>query len=115
MIDYNATKTLEINGNSYVIGKVSKKVFAMFMCNYAECDTAEKYIATAYNYVAFFLKSATVGGVKMPEPISESDGRTTVKHADYEWIADNIDGTDMMELVKECVEYNTVSEDDKKK
>ena len=116
MIDYTETKTIEIEGNSYTIGKVSKKVFAMFSAALAECgDSLERQIAAGYNYLPFFLRSATVDGQKMPEPISETDGRTTVKHADYEWVADNIEGTAIIQLFRDAFEFNTVDPELKKK
>jgi len=116
MLDKTETKTIALGSNSYTIGKVSKKVFTMLMC--AMIDAGERTDARAavlYNYLPFFIVSATVDGAVMPAPITETDGRTSVTHADYEWVAENIGIEDLFKLQDECLEYNQVSEELKKK
>ena len=115
MIDLTATKTVKIGGNEYVIGKVQRKVMLMYLAALTDCESNEEFASCIYGYIPFFLVGATVDGDKMPAPEMEADNRTTVRVADFQWIADNLPGLDAKNLINKCVDYNSVAEKDKKK
>jgi len=115
MLDLKATKKVTIGENQYEIGKVQRKVMLMYLAALTDCTSNEEFAACLYGYLPFFLVSAVIEGDKMPAPTMESDNRTQVRVADFQWIADNVPGLQAKELINTCADYNGVSEEDKKK
>lgn len=97
------------------VGKTQKRIMAMIASEYIDVINDGKVsrknqCRIAYQFVPFFLKQYK--GMPKPQRI-DLDG-ISVESADSEWIADNINLKEIIDIFSDGCDKNKVSEEEKK-
>jgi len=113
MLDLKATKKVTIGKNVYEIGKVPMRMFGIAQASINACGVDA--MNAVYNYLPYFIESATVDGDKMKKiEISELWPDVKCRIADEAWINKYIPPEDAFNLMKECILYNQLTGEQEK-
>lgn len=120
MTDTKKTKVKATKATKYTVGKTQKRIVTYAICALndirglgaaagSQANTLELAKAS-YTYGPFFLKAYP----GMPKPsLIDYDG-IPVPCADIEWVANNIDAEEMLQIFVDGISLNTVDNAEKK-
>ena len=119
MLDLKATKKVTIGENVYEIGKVPMRVYGLTQTGLVNASTSldveTAVVNTAYDFIPYYLVTATVGKDKMPAPVTVPEwGGVMVRKCDDQWVSEMIPAEDAAQILMDGQEFNTVQVKDSK-